>query len=368
MVLFRKQKRWYNRPTRCVLYTREILPAPEYPVENGKPVFGTFQGPFGHFDIRGMKRPFGNLPIPELITNRRIMGIMRFLFCDDRHIGEIELFDAGYFSFMETTLWNRTTGRRIAYRRIIPPGFMKMPIEFSNSVTSCRSRSRFTRIHMRLQKKIIHADFDFLGSWARPPCEGRFEMDLSAPGAADLSAVTPYRVRRRCQASFQQTAALQGWIGTGYDDYRIPLSSGVGFFDVRKAYFSLRTKMSRMIGMGRLDGKIVSFQIGNSVTREDLKYNDNVLFVDGTSWPLPPVKITRPYGVGGVWIIQDTESMVDLTFTPISDSARKLSALVLRTDYHTVYGTYDGVLLTGDGTEIRLKGYPGIGKKILLRI
>jgi len=350
------------------LYTREITPAPERPVVSGVPDFGSFSGPFGKFDIRGMKRPFGNLPFPEFITNVRIMGVMRFLFCDSRNIGEIEFFDAGYFSFMETTLWNRKTHHRIAYRRIIPPGFLNFPKDLSNNVTASRSPNRYSRIHTRLQRKIIHADFDFVGSAARPPCEGRFEMDLSAEGSADLSSLLPYHVRRRCQASYQAVSVLHGWLGTGYDDHHITRAGGVGFFDIRKAYFSLRTKMSQMIGLGRHEGKILAFQLGNSVTREDHQYNDNVLFIDGKAFPLPPVKITRPYGINGEWIIQDTESMVDLVFRPLSDSARKLSAFVVRTDYHTVYGTYRGVLLAGDGQRIVLRGYPGIGKKILLRI
>jgi hypothetical protein len=60
--------------------------------------------------------------------------------------------------------------------------------------------------------------------------------------------------------------------------------------------------------------------------------------------------------------------MVDLVFTPISDSPRQLSAFIVRTDYHTVYGLYEGTLLTSDGEKIELKGFPGIGKKVLLRI
>jgi len=245
---------------------------------------------------------------------------------------------------------------------------MQVPEDLANSVTACRTHRRLVRIHTRLQKENFLADFDFLGSDARPPCEGRFEMDLSLPGFAELSAVVPYRVRRRCQASYLMTAPLQGWIGTGYDDYHINSETGVGFFDVRKSYFGLRTKMSKMIGMGRIDGQVVSFQLGNSVSSDDSRYNDNVLFIGGKAWPLPPVKITRPYGVFGEWIIQDTESMVDLVFTPVSDSARRLSAFIIRTDYHTVYGLYEGVLLTGDGEKIALRGFPGIGKKVLLRI
>ncbi len=350
------------------MYTREILPAPDSPVLGGKPVFGTFSGVFKKFDIRGLKHPFTSLPLPSFVTNIRIMGIIRFVFCDDNNIGEIELFDAGYFSFMETTLWNRKTNHRIAYRRIVPPGLMKVPDDLSNGVIACRTHRRLVRISSRLAKKSFRADFDFLGSDARPPCEGRFEMDLSLPGFAELSAVVPHRVRRRCQASYLMTAPLSGWIGTGYDDYHISPETGVGFFDTRKAYFGLRTKMSKMIGLGRIDGRMVSFQLGNPLSNDDSRYNDNVLFVEGKVYPLPPIKITRPYGVAGEWVIQDTESMVDLVFTPISDSPRQLSAFIVRTDYHTVYGLYEGTLLSGDGEKIVLRGFPGIGKKVLLRI
>lgn len=350
------------------MYTREILPAPDSPVLGGKPVFGTFSGVFKKFDIRGLKHPFTSLPLPSFVTNIRIMGIIRFVFCDDNNIGEIELFDAGYFSFMETTLWNRKTNHRIAYRRIVPPGLMKVPDDLANGVIACRTHRRLVRISTRLAKKSFRADFDFLGSDARPPCEGRFEMDLSLPGFAELSAVVPHRVRRRCQASYLMTAPLAGWIGTGYDDYHISPETGVGFFDARKAYFGLRTKMSKMIGLGRIDGRMVSFQLGNPLSNDDSRYNDNVLFVEGQAYPLPPIKITRPYGVAGEWVIQDTESMVDLVFTPVSDSPRRLSVFIVRTDYHTVYGLYEGTLLTGDGEKIVLRGFPGIGKKVLLRI
>jgi len=269
---------------------------------------------------------------------------------------------------METTLWNRKTKRRIAYRRVVPAGLIHLPREFSNAVSACRIPSRYVRILTKLSRGVIHADFDFMGSDIRPPCEGQFDIDLSAPSAATLSSVMPNGVKRRCEASVQCTGPLTGWLYTGYDDHRISPDQGVGFYDVRKAYFLLRTKTSRLVGMGRLGGRVVSFQLGNSVYHDDSRYNDNVLFLDGKTWPLPPVRITRPHGLTGEWYIQDTESMVDLTFTPISDSPRYLSAFVIRTEYHTVYGLFDGVLLTGDGEQVSLRGFPGIGKKILLRL
>ena len=350
------------------MYTRELKPAPLRPVVVGKPAYGSYTGFFGDLDICGMKRPFGGIPFPVFLTNVRVMETLRFIYCDENDIGEIEIFNARYFAFMETTIWNRKTGHRLAYRRLIPPGLVRVPGSFDSGVTACRTRKRYVRIHARVPKNSILADFDFLGSNSRPPCEGSLEMDLSRPDSAKASFLVPYEVKRRCLASCQATAPLHGWLSTRFDDHRISLDAGVGFYDARKAYYSLRTKISALVGLGRIDGRIVSFQLGNSVSYDDNRYNDNVLFDGGTIVPLPPVKITRPKGVSGDWMIQDTESMVDLVFTPLSDSSRYLSAFFLRTDYHTVYGIFNGVLLTGDGKKIVLKDYPGIGKKVRLRI
>lgn len=315
-----------------------------------------------------MKRPFGNLPFPVIFTNVRVMERMRFLFSDDETIGEINIFNAGYFSFMETTLWNRKTNYKTAYRRILPPGVMRIPRNFLSSVTACRTPRRYVKISTRLHKQRIYADFDFLSSDSRPTSEGHLKMKTDLPGSADLSSLIPYGVKRRCQASYQITGPLQGWISIGNEDRPLSEESGIGFLDVRKAYFSLRTKTSSLVGFARIEEKLISFQLGNSVSGDDSRYNDNVLFYDGKTYPLPPVRITRPYGVSGNWVIQDTESMVDLVFTPLSVSTRNLSVFVVRTSYHTVYGTFDGTLLTGEGLPLILKGFPGIGKKILLRI
>ncbi|ULQ58814.1 DUF2804 domain-containing protein [Brucepastera parasyntrophica] len=350
------------------MYKREITPPPDAPVKDGKAQFGTFSGPFKNFDIRGLKHPFGSLPIPQFLTNFRVRGMVRFLFCSEENIGEIELFMGGFFGFMETTLWNRRTKKRIAYRRMLAPRSIRMPHNLFKSIIACRSHSRFVRINMRLYKKVIHADFDFLGSDIRPPCEARLAMNLDGPGTAEIATVVPYEIKRRCKASYKVTAPLHGRMTTFYDDYNLSEQTSVGFFEITEAYLSLRTKLSMLNGFGMLDGKVVSFSLSNSTSRDDYRYNENVLFVDGKAYPLPPVKITRPYGVEGQWIIQDTESMIDLVFTPVSDSPRKLSIVILRTDYHTVYGTFEGVLLTGDNKKIVLKDYPGIGKKILLRI
>ena len=70
----------------------------------------------------------------------------------------------------------------------------------------------------------------------------------------------------------------------------------------------------------------------------------------------------------GKWIIQDTENMVDLSFTPISDHSRIVSIMVLRAQKHIMYGTFEGMLKTKDGREIPLKDFSGMVRKQLMRL
>ena len=109
-------------------------------------------------------------------------------------------------------------------------------------------------------------------------------------------------------------------------------------------------------------------QTTNMDAADSDSYNCNVLVVDGKQTALPSVYMTHPFGIDKNWIIQDTESMVDLTFTPLSVNSRTLNLIALRTNYHTMYGTFEGVLLTADGEKIILKNFPGMLHKGMLRL
>ncbi|MBP5465696.1 MAG: DUF2804 family protein, partial [Treponema sp.] len=58
----------------------------------------------------------------------------------------------------------------------------------------------------------------------------------------------------------------------------------------------------------------------------------------------------------------------DLLFTPASDNHNLISTLILKTEYHTIYGSFEGVLLTADGTKIAFKSLDGIAKKYRIRL
>ena len=97
-------------------------------------------------------------------------------------------------------------------------------------------------------------------------------------------------------------------------------------------------------------------------------YNDNLLSVDGEVTCLPSVYITHPFGSSKKWIIQDTEGMIDLTFEPQSIDDRTLNVIALRRVSKSLYGKFEGTLLTGKGEKLSFKNLSGIINSSSLRL
>ena len=139
-------------------------------------------------------------------------------------------------------------------------------------------------------------------------------------------------------------------------------STGLAAFVLNRTYFKLRSHTKMLYSLGKVKGKDVFFTMQYSnldAANADL-YNNNVLIVDGKPTALPSVIMTHPFGIDKNWIIQDTESMIDLAFNPISTTTRTLNILLLKNTASIIYGTFEGTLLTKDGEKIVLKNLTGI--------
>lgn len=355
-----------KKDAESVLYTRQILSrTPVSPVENRNSNFGNFAGRFENFAIKGLYRPYGNLPIPIWITNLTVTTIVRLLFHSPQIIGELSFFSGFSCTIMETVYWNKATKKRNSYRQFLPRGFIHMPKRLGYNITACRTKWRYTKLLSRLNKGSMHADIDFVGSVGRPALEARFDIDFTDSEVAELSSVIPFFVAKRCEASYNFTAPITGWLSENYfRDFVFPIEESVCFYDYRKAYCGHTTKRIFMTAFGRQNDKILSFQLNSSVAPDSYKYNDNLIFYGGEITPLPPVKITMPYGIEKKWNIQDTEGMIDLIFTPFS----VLNRQILRSSYNIVYGAFDGTILTKSGKRLKLQTYSGIARRANLKI
>lgn len=355
------------------MYTRKIEECPEHFVHNGKIVFGTFGGHPKRLDIRGVSRPYGVVPLPTFITNLRIKSRLSFFFTVGEYIGNIEFFDAKVFGMAEICFWNMNTKQKFVYRSVMGPRKRFVPHRLEFASTASYKKSRYIRISWDRNRNKLSVIFDLKGDSVRPSANAALLASFNVPSFAELTSVVPAPTLRRCSAVYNAVLPVHGAISLLSRDgtqKTMPDDEGVSFLDINRTYMKFRSSGEFVTGFGIVDGKQIAFRIKSTSQDAVLTdtYNANVLFYDGKVTPLPPVVITHSYGIMNQWIIQDTENMVDLTFTPVSENLNKISIFVLRTEYHTIYGNFDGELRTADGEKISIKGIAGISEKYSIRL
>lgn len=355
------------------MYSRLINKTPKTIVHNGKINFGTFSGVTDYLDIRGVKAPFAGVPTARFFSNFRIKSRMTYIFSIENYIGLAEFFDDKAFGLAEVIFWNKETNQKLAYHKFMGPRRRFVPIDTSEASCVSFGKTRYIKIKWSRLNNKLGLSFTVKGDKFRPAAKGKFISDFSKTKKGELLSVKPSPTTKRCSATWYVPMNLSGGIEMAKHRKQIkniPLKPGLGLLMVNRTYLKARSYSERMIGFFEYEGKKIKFIFSNTsqTPLDEDKYNDNMLSVDDEITAMPSVCITHPFGIDKKWIVQDTESMVDLSFEPISCSKRTLSIIIMRNTYSTIYGNFEGVLLTKTGEKIVLKNCSGIVKKSMLRL
>ena len=313
------------------MYSRTVTEPPEHIVQNGKCVFGTFAGFPKRLDIRNVKAPFSGIPFPQFLTNFRIKSSLVFMFNIGSYIGIVEFFDQKIFGYAEVNFWNKETNRKFAYRSFMGPRRRFIPHNLVAGYCASFNKKRYIRISWDHERNRFSLIFNMNGDSVRPSANAAFLAHYRNPHTCEMTAVVPAPTKSRCNASYACTAVIHGSLSldkTKRND-AVPMekTDGNAFLNINRSYYNFVSACEIALATGMIGQKHVSFKIvmqaEESVDIENI--NENFLFVDGQCTPLPPVLITHSLGLRENWIIQDTENMVDLTFTPISATIHSLS-------------------------------------------
>lgn len=355
------------------MYTRDLSKMPPNFVKDKKPVFGTFLGHPKRLDIRGVYKPYSTLSLPPFITNLRIKSRITTYFVLQEYLGYINFIDAKMFGWAEVIFWNIQTKQKFVFHNIMGPRKRLIPHDLERASTSSYRKSRYIRVSWDRTRGNLSIIFNLKGNKLKPSVNGALLADFNSPDFAELTYVLPSPTMRRCSASYISCMHLKGTLNffpKHKNSIQIPENQGLCVFEMNRIYTSFRNRGEYVIGFGELNGKLLSFRLEEKISEEvsPERLNDNQLMYDGKTTLLPPVKITHPYGLSKKWIIQDTEGMIDLSFTPISDNRNKISVFILRTVYHIIYGTFEGTLMTKEGEKLSFKSINGIADKYLVRL
>lgn len=350
------------------MYSREFKKTPKNIVKNGKAFFGSYNEIPERIDIRGMRAPYAGVPVPSFLSNLRIKSRLNYMFSIEKYFGMAEFFDFKIIGLAKLVFWNKETGKRIVYNTIMPTRKRFVPNMTERGLCACYTKSRFLKISWGRQHQHHALSFEMKGDNARPDTSGYFFSPIKDEMHCDLLYVNPAPTYARCSASWISTMTTRGNIAVNKelaDD-----SDGLAMMILNRTYFKMHSKTTMICGMGDVkDKKVVLYlKTSNMDAADSDSYNDNSLVVDGEATALPPVYITHPFGLDKKWIIQDTESMVDLSFTPSSVYSNVLNLIAIRTQINTLAGTFEGALMTKSGEKINLKNFFGVIHRNLLRL
>jgi len=351
-----------------MMYSREFEEPPVHIIENGKAHFGTFNNVSPRFDIKGMRAPYAGVPLPSIISNIRIKSRLNYYFSIEKHIGLVEFFDFKIIGIAEICFWNKENGKKYVYHSIMPTRRRFIPKNTSRGICASYNKSRYIKISWENERQSKSMRFHVNKNSGWPAAEGWFHSSRDNSMNSQISFVNPSPTISRCSALWLSTMKINGHLsikGSEPDN-----SAGLGAMAMNRYYSKTMSKALRICGMGQSDGKDILFYLDSSSAEasDPDKYNDNALIIDGEKTALPSIVATHPFGLNKAWIIQDTESMIDLTFTPKSLYQHHFNLIILRTAYSHIYGSFEGVLLDKNGNKIQLKGFPGIITRSSMRV
>lgn len=353
------------------MYSRSINSGLEKIIQNGKPVFGTFDSIPDRLDIKGVAAPFGGIPLPASITRLMIRAHAIYNFSAGDFIGTVDLFDNKIMNMVEVCLWNKKTGQKYAYRTFLGARKRLVPTNLTKGTCVSTPHNRHVRLSWNHPDDRLSFSVMLRGDEHRPDIEISFSGRFSHENATEIISVKPAPTMRRCSASWYASMPVNGSIKL--DDKKeneVFSGNGTSLLFINRAYYKFRTRGESITATGLIDGKTVTFRLSTSTLDavDTENYNDNLLFTDSCTTALPPVCITHPFGTANPWIIQDFESMVDLEFTPVNVHSRSLNLIAVNFSYETVFGKLNGVLLDKNGNKIVLKDFHAVARRSMLRL
>lgn len=141
--------------------------------------------------------------------------------------------------------------------------------------------------------------------------------------------------------------------------------------DDHRGYYPRRAHYDWVTTMGKCDvnGKKqwFAFNLTRNQSIDQDQYNENLIWLDGKTSILPPVKFTRSpesadFCDHSEWTIKDEHGMVDLKFHVVNMNPMITHAGVVMIDYYVAFGTLEGYLLDEDGNKYVIDGLMGMGE------
>ena len=275
-----------------------------------------------------------------------------FTISDDGYIG---LQSVSFLNFKEK--WEHTE----TILTVLPMGRMKMPASSENCVTEYRDKRLRMEFRAEDGKRTISCDFKDFFQGKAFYCE----ITLDQPRMDSIAMATPWQKKKAFYYNRKiNCMPAEGYMSWDEETYWFHPEKDYGTLDWGRGVWTYDNTWYWGSGNGTVGGKPFGFNIGYGFG-DTSTATENVIFYDGKAHKLDDVTFHIPEeDYMSLWKFTSSDGRFEMEFEPVLDRAARLSAGLVSSDQHQVFGKMRGRAVLDDGRFIELKDFMCFAEKV----
>jgi hypothetical protein len=306
--------------------------------------------------------------LPRFAKSLLLKEWQHFALVDDRFYVSLAIFDTKRIGLAQVIVYDRRTGSLVERERKLLSRDMVLPDSLWDAQASAHKGAVSIEVHNRLRDGFHSIEFRCGAEGREEALQGRFECQEDPSRHVPLVVCLPLS-RHRAMYSHKGLFPLRGHLEIGGERHEFDPASSYCLVDVHKGYYPYVMKWKWATGAAvRAEGGLLGFNLTDNQVRDQERYNENALWVDGRMSLLPPVRFEMdPSAPERDWRVRDREGRVSLEFTPEAVRRVDLNLLILASRYRGPFGSFRGTIVADDGTSHSLDGAYGMCEDFYLR-
>ncbi len=350
-------------------YQRYLLNPPKSVVSNGQFNFGCYTAPFKEVNLHEAIRPYA-LPLPNFAQNIQLREWQAFQAGNGDYFIMMAIYNAKKLALVQFILYDIKTQKKLHYEKQVPAWQLQVPNGLYDTHAGYKSNNFKIHAHSDIGNGRITIFVEINNFKKLPPIKAHFVgYHEHQSGKANPMVVCMPFTPTRGMYSHKCLMPMKGNVQVGQQQIPFLRSNSQLIIDDHKGYYPFPTRYDWVTGFGyNKQGQSIGFNLTHNQVQNPEIYNENCLWLNGELHPLPPIKVHRPNGYKGQWLVQDEYGKVNLTFDPVVHTAVDINLLLFRSKYQGPYGYYNGTIKDKNDNSIVIEKMFGMGEDFYLRV
>ncbi len=332
---------------------RPVAP-PKNVVNNGIVQFGTFDAPLENINIIDCKKPVKSW-LPKFMNSSRIKEWEAFEISFDEGFLVGAIYDVGAFVFNIIMFFDKKT-KEVSLNQVM--GAPKKVVK--DTLINKRNNLKTGNLVININNQFQDGKCYVKANSPKSKKNMAMNVDVELTSISMPSVVVMPLGENRPLYSQKELFKVSGNIQMGDRTFTMNENS-LAIIDDHKGYYPYKMHYDWLTGMGTFEKEgVMAFNLTKNQVTNPKDYNENYLWLNGDTHPLPPVNFTHLDN--GHWKVTDEHDMVNIEFH--IDNTLKLdkNVALIKVRYRAPFGFITGYIKDIDGNKHILNGAFGMGE------